>query len=63
MLRIYRTRVHGSSWYDPEGRAALLAKLDRDERRLIGFDESLVDQGIVLLISVDKEASAENVRV
>jgi hypothetical protein len=52
---VYRTRVPGSSWYDPEKRAALLERLDAEERRVIGYDQSRVsDEGVILLISVDK---------
>jgi hypothetical protein len=58
MVRIYRTRVPGASWYDPDRQAALLEQLDLQDRRLIGFDESLADEGIVLLISMDKESSS-----
>jgi len=60
MVRIYRTRVPGASWRDPDTQAALLARFDREDRRLIGFDESLVDEGIVLLISMDKEPLTEH---
>ena len=54
-MLVYRTRVPGASWYDPERRAALLERLDAEERRVIGYDQSRVaEEGVVLLISVDK---------
>ena len=53
-MLVYRTRVPASSWYDPAGRAALLEKLASEERRPIGYDESLLGDGIILLISVDQ---------
>lgn len=56
MLRLYRTRVPAHCWYDPADRAALLERLDDDERRPIGYDASLVHQGFILVISVDKDA-------
>lgn len=54
-MLVYRTRVPGPSWYDPERRAALLKRLELEERRLIGYDKSReADEGVILLISVDK---------
>jgi hypothetical protein len=54
MLRLYCTRVPVPSWYDPEGRAMLLERFDLEDRRLIGYDESRLDEGVVLVITVDK---------
>lgn len=56
MLRVYRTRVPAESWYDAEVRAEVLAALEADERRPIGFDESRLHEGVILLISIDKES-------
>jgi len=49
---VYRTRVPAWAWYNPESRAVLLERLEHDERRPIGYDESLAQEGVVLLISV-----------
>jgi hypothetical protein len=49
---IYRTRVPAHLWYNPHERAALLERLKSEQRRPIGYDESLVREGVILLISV-----------
>ena len=49
---VYRTRVPAHLWYDPHERAALLARLESQDRCPIGYDESLVHDGVILLISV-----------
>lgn len=54
MLRLYRTRVPAPAWQDPDGRALLLDRSESEERRLIGYDESLFEEGVVLAISADK---------
>jgi hypothetical protein len=54
MLRVYCTRVPVPSWYDPDDRAMLLERFELEERRLIGYDESRLAEGVVLVITVDK---------
>ena len=49
---VYRTRVPAHLWYDPDERAALIARLESENRCPIGYDESLVHDGVILLISV-----------
>jgi hypothetical protein len=49
---VYRTRVPADLWYNPHERAALLARLKSADRCPIGYDESLLGDGIILLISV-----------
>jgi len=49
---VYRTRVPADLWYNLRERAALLARLKSEDRRPIGYDESLLSDGIILLISV-----------
>jgi hypothetical protein len=51
-LLVYRTRVPAHLWYDPPERAALIARLESEGRRAIGYDESLVRDGVILLISI-----------
>ena len=43
---------HQSSQYNPHERAALIARLESEDRCPIGYDESLVRDGVILLISV-----------
>ncbi len=54
-MLVYRTRVPTHVWYDPHERAALIDRLKSEDRCPIGYDESLVDDGVILLISVDGE--------
>ena len=49
---VYRTRVPAHVWYNPHERAALIARLESEDRCPIGYDESLVRDGVILLISV-----------
>jgi hypothetical protein len=49
---VYRTRVPAHLWYNPPERAALIARLESEDRCPIGYDESLVRDGVILLISV-----------
>ncbi len=49
---VYRTRVPAHLWNNPHERAALIARLESEDRRPIGYDESLVRDGVILLISV-----------
>jgi hypothetical protein len=49
---VYRTRVPAHLWYNPHERAALIARLESEDRCPIGYDESLVRDGVILLISV-----------
>jgi hypothetical protein len=49
---VYRTRVPADLWYNLHERAALLARLKSADRCPIGYDESLLGDGIILLISV-----------
>jgi hypothetical protein len=49
---VYRTRVPADLWYNVHERAALLARLKSADRYPIGYDESLLGDGIILLISV-----------
>jgi hypothetical protein len=51
-LRIYRTRVPAHRWYNLQERAALIERLESERLRPIGYDESLVHDGVILLISV-----------
>ena len=51
-MLVYRTRVPTHIWYDPDDRAALLERLESEHRHPIGYDESLVHDGVILLISV-----------
>ncbi len=54
MVRLYCTRVPIPSWEDPRGRAMLFQRIELEERRLIGYDESRIDEGVVLVITADK---------
>jgi hypothetical protein len=49
---VYRTRVPAHLWNNPHERAALIARMESEDRRPIGYDESLVRDGVILLISV-----------
>jgi hypothetical protein len=49
---VYRTRVPAHLWYNPHERAALIARMESEDRCPIGYDESLVRDGVILLISV-----------
>jgi len=49
---VYRTRVPVHLWYDPDERAALIARLESEDRCPLGYDESTAREGVVLLISV-----------
>ena len=49
---VYRTRVPAHLWYNPDERAALIARMESEDRCPIGYDESLVRDGVILLISV-----------
>ena len=51
-MLVYRTRVPADLWYNLHERAALIARLESEDRRPIGYDESLVRDGVILLISV-----------
>ena len=51
-MLVYRTRVPTHLWYDPHERAALIARLESENRSPIGYDESLASDGVILLISV-----------
>jgi hypothetical protein len=39
---VYRTRVPAHLWYNPDERAALIARMESEDRCPIGYDESLV---------------------
>jgi hypothetical protein len=54
MVRLYCTRVPLPSWEDPRGRAMLFQRFELEDRRLIGYDESRIDEGVVLVITADK---------
>ena len=54
MVRLYCTRVPIPSWEDPRGRAMLFQRIELEDRRLIGYDESRIDEGVVLVITADK---------
>jgi hypothetical protein len=49
---VYRTRVPAHLWYNLHERAELIARLESEDRCPIGYDESLVRDGVVLLITV-----------
>ena len=51
-MLVYRTRGPADLWYNLQERAALLARLKSADRCPIGYDESLLGDGIILLISV-----------
>jgi hypothetical protein len=51
-MLVYRTRVPAHVWYSPHERATLLERLESEHRSPIGYDESLVHEGVILLISV-----------
>ena len=54
MVRLYCTRVPIPSWEDPRGRAILFERIEMEDRRLIGYDNSRIDEGVVLVITADK---------
>ena len=54
MVRLYCTRVPIPSWEDPRSRAMVFQRIELEDRRLIGYDESRIDEGVVLVISADK---------
>jgi hypothetical protein len=54
MVRLYCTRVPIPWWEDPRGRAMLFQRFELEDRRLIGYDESRIDEGVVLVITADE---------